>query len=193
MSTRTTNTLGVSEKTNTKVIKNRKREKKPMVGDGIYDYTMNKILNTSNNRLFDGEQHGITYTEKDGYQPSRFTGPNTKLFERLKKGEKGLSYADEVSKTHDLRYSVAKNREDIRIADNKMIASLEKAKKDKLDFNFNINPALFGIKSKKILEDYFYIYPNPSSGNEPLTDEERTLYMKVLSEQEMRGFGRCRF
>ena len=76
-----------------------------------------------------------------------------------------------------------------------MIESLNRAKKDKLDFDFNINQGLIGIKTKNFLEDYMGVQPTSFTtyGEENLGDEERTLYKKVLTEQEMRGFGRCRF
>ena len=122
-----------NKKTNTKV------GKKKQTGKGLYD---DSLFGSKTNTLKDGERHGLTYVQTSNttgkYVPSKFTGPNTSLYERLKKCEKGLSYSDEVAKTHDLRYSLAKSDVDVRTADTKMIESLNRAKKDKLDFDFNI-------------------------------------------------------
>ena len=192
MSTRT-------KKTNVKVGK-KQREKK-QTGKGLYDDTMNAIFGDKTNTLKSDERHGLTYVQtsnKTGkYVVSNFTGPNTSLFERLKKNQKGLSYADDVSMVHDLRYSLAKNDADVRTADLKMIESLNKAKRDKLDFDFNINQPLYGIKTKNFLEDYIGVKPTSFTtyGEQNLGEDEKSLYKKVLAQQELLGFGygMCKF
>lgn len=179
----------------------KKKKNKPLVGDGIYDDTMNSLFGSKTNTLKEGERHGLTYVQtsnKTGkYVPSNFTGPNTALFERLKKNQKGLSYSDDVSMVHDLRYSLAKSDKDIRTADLKMIESLNKAKRDKLDFDFNINQPLYGIKTKNFLEDYIGVKPSSFTtyGEQNLGEDEKSLYKKVLAQQELLGFGfgRCKF
>ena len=124
------------------------KKKKNLKGNGIYDDTMNSLFGSKTNTLKEGEKHGLTYVQTSNttgkYVPSNFTGPGTQLFERLKKNQKGLSYADDVAMVHDLRYSLAKSDADVRNADTKMIESLNRAKKDKLDFDFNINQGLYG-------------------------------------------------
>jgi len=54
---------------------------------------------------------------------------------------------------HDIRYSLAKSNTDIRDADNKMISTLKRGKKKKLDNNINIQMGMKGIQSKTIFED----------------------------------------
>lgn len=174
---------------------------KKQSGKGLYDDTMNSLFGDKTNTLKSGEKHGLTYVQTSNttgkYVVSNFTGPGTSLFERLKKNQKGLSYSDDVSMVHDLRYSLAKSDKDIRTADLKMIESLNRAKKDKLDFDFNINQGLYGIKTKNFLEDYIGVKPSSFTiyGEENLGEDEKSLYKKVLAQQELLGFGfgRCKF
>ena len=52
-------------------------------------------------------------------------GPGTKIVDRLNKNIKPKSYADKVSLKHDIDYTTAKNKNDIRKADEKMLSSLK--------------------------------------------------------------------
>ena len=89
--------------------------------------------------------------------------------------------------THDLRYSLAKSEQDIRDADLKMLSLLSKAKKNKLDSQFNILQAEL-IKTKIMLEkmgipkSWF-----ASWGGSPENMIE--LFRSELNKLEMQGFG----
>ena len=76
-----------------------------------------------------------------------------------------------------------------------MCSSLEKAKREKLDYKFNINQGIYGIQAKIFLEDYFYVPKTTFTtfGEEHLSPEEKALYTKVLGEEQMKGFGKCKF
>jgi hypothetical protein len=96
-----------------------------------------------------------------------YEGPGTKLKERiLKKKIKGVDNADNISKLHDINYTLANNKDDIRVADEKMLNSLKKNIYNPIDL-FNATPAYIGIKSKTLLEDYApgFLTPDIDIGN----------------------------
>ena len=140
-----------------------------------------------------GENHTFLYTGKGilGLEKASFMGPGTNLTKRLKMNSQPKTYSDKVSQAHDIRYGLSENIVDIRKADNKMLQSLEKASKEKLDYEFNIKQGQVGIKSKIFLEDYMKINPKTfaSFGKNDLSKEEIDLYTNKLNELEMEGFG----
>lgn len=163
-------------------------------GAGVIDKLSNLILDTSQNQLFPGEKHQIIYNDKTKtYMGAVYSGPGTHLTERLKRGDKPLSYVDSVAELHDINYGLAKTNDDIRNADNRMVASLTKAKNQKLDSDFNINQAML-IKAKILLEDKLGVPKEffTKYGIDSLTPDEIKLYQQKQSELQAQGFGRRR-
>jgi len=103
---------------------------------------------------FDNEKHSPLYT-KDGIKIANYMGPGTDLVKRLNdfNNNRPLTYADKTSMAHDIRYSIATKKSDIRQADNKMIETIDKGIKNKSDYRINLELAKKGIQSKKLVED----------------------------------------
>jgi len=143
-----------------------------------------------------GEKHAYLYTGSKssnilGLEKASYMGPGTKLTQRLLQNSKPKNYSDKVSQAHDIRYGLSQNTSDIRKADEKMLKSLEKAKREKLDYKFNIIQGEVGIKSKIFLEDKIGIKPEffTDFGIDKLSSREATLYQNKLNELELQGFG----
>ena len=58
-----------------------------------------------------------------GYQ---YMGPGTHLKKRLARGDPGINRSDRIAKDHDIDYDKAKDLNDKRVADRKMIAKIDK-------------------------------------------------------------------
>ena len=156
-------------------------------GGDLFQSTLNTVLSTKKNKLLAGEKHGIIKTKDGKLNPAVYMGPNTNLSVRIPRKGIPLSHVDKISKAHDLRYSLAKSEQDIRDADLKMLSLLSKAKKNKLDSQFNILQAEL-IKTKIMLEkmgipkSWF-----ASWGGSPENMIE--LFRSELNKLEMQGFG----
>jgi hypothetical protein len=150
-----------------------------------------------------GEKHAYLYTGSKssnilGLEKGSYIGPGTRLTQRLLQNSKPKTYSDTVAQAHDIRYGLSQNTSDIRKADEKMLKSLEKAKREKLDYKFNIIQGEVGIKSKIFLEDKIGIKPEffTDFGIDNLNSSEIKLYRNKLNELELQGFGHrnmCRF
>jgi len=90
---------------------------------------------------------------------ANYAGPGTRIFQRLKDGDKPKSVVDLISKIHDIEYTLSQTastkegmRKKIRRADEGMIKKLASSKKYKLDNFVNIGIGnLIALKVK--LED----------------------------------------
>lgn len=151
-----------------------------------------------------GENHAYLYTGSTksnilGLERASFMGPGTNLTKRLKQNSQPKTYSDKVSQAHDIRYGLSENISDIRIADNKMLKSLKKASKEKLDYKFNIIQGNVGINTKIFLEDKLGVKPEffTDFGINNLTKEEIDLYSNKLKILQQEGFGvirmKCKF
>ncbi len=98
---------------------------------------------------FPGEKH-IFMNTPEGFTKSNFAGPGTNLEARLARGDRGINQIDEASKLHDIAYSLAKDEQDIRKADNEMIKRV-KAATDSSELQKNI--VIGALKAKKLGED----------------------------------------
>ncbi len=121
-------------------------------GEGLYQDVVNginRMIGSKAPPLFDGEYH---------LPDSNWTGPGTRIKERIARGDKPLNAVDAASQIHDLEYNHIKRTESnpierakkVRISDEKALQSYQKA--------LGTNPilgrlAFTGIKSKNILED----------------------------------------
>ena len=122
-----------------------------IVGKGFIDSITNKVLSNKHNIALPNEKHQKIYLSDGTYNPARFSGPGTNLSTRIKRGDQPLSYVDKTAEAYDLKYALANNNQDIRAADIRMVQSLNKARANKLDSNFNINQAEL-IRLKILLE-----------------------------------------
>ena len=161
-------------------------------GRGIIDKIANALLSTKENKLLDGEKHQMIKLPDGRIAPAVFSGPGTQLETRIRRGDKPLSYVDKTAQAHDLRYQLATSEADIKLADKKMIDSLEKAKKEGLDNMFNIRQAEL-IKAKYLLQDKFGMPTTwfTSFGLESMKDKSLIPVMAdKLKSLEQEGFGR---
>jgi len=166
-----------------------KKRKSRIVGKGFIDSISNKVLSNKHNIALPGEKHQIIYLSDGTYNPARYSGPGTNLSTRIKRGDQPLSYVDKTAQAHDLKYALANNNQDIRAADIRMVQSLNKARANKLDSNFNINQAEL-IRLKILLEkagakpEWFTTYGRASE-----TPSDITIYEHKLKELQQQGFG----
>ena len=128
------------------------KKAKARKGKGVIDGIANMVLSNKHNRALPNEKHQIIYLPDGTYNPARYSGPNTQLETRLRRGDKPLSYVDTVAQAHDLRYRLAQTEADVRTADNKMVQLIAQGRRSGKDSNFNLNQADL-IKAKILLED----------------------------------------
>ena len=120
---------------------------------------------------------------------ANYAGPGTNIGKRLQRGDLPVSETDRVAMAHDIRYGLARNYDQVRVADRKMIKALSRVQKEKRDSKFNTRAAAAVIKAKMGLEnrglprDYF------AQHGESNTPEETALMKGTLSKLEQRGLG----
>ena len=81
----------------------------------------------------------------------RFCGPGTKLKQRLLRGDQPINRVDEVCKRHDIAYSHAKSRDDIKTADKQMLKDLYEIKDPTFGERVGRFVAYTGIKAKQMI------------------------------------------
>ena len=119
------------------------KSSKNSVGCGIYDKTVNFLTGS---KLKDGEKHAIIYDPiKKKYTAANYIGPGTDLLTRLKNKDEPIVKADRVAQAHDIRYTLSKDVNGIKAADEKMVTKLKSLRKNKEDSAFNTYPAQIGI------------------------------------------------
>jgi hypothetical protein len=141
--------------------------------------------------IFPGEHHAIVRVPNGKFGRANFTGPGTRIVERIKRGDPPRVLSDKVSRAHDLRYALAGDSTDkIRAADLKMLKSLEQLKREGTDRGININPAMIGIRGKVLAENFGVL--SKSAFIDPKfkpTDADKALMRSELKKMEQQGFG----
>lgn len=157
-----------------------------MIGGNIIGNIYSKI----SGQRFEDERHTPLYTDK-GFKLAEFAGPSTHVKYRLVNKIEPINYTDKTAEAHDLRYLLSENENDVKLADEKMIQSLEKGEKDELDYAVNLKTLKLIMKSKRGLEDYGVWDKGSFSSMEgkKLNQEDRNLFRNKLNELEIQGFG----
>lgn len=164
----------------------RKPKKKTTKGGGLYDKTMNLLTGSD---LQPGERHPPMRT-KWGFKPGNYVGPGTHVLEKTKKGVKPINFTDKNANAHDIRYSLAKDRKDVRNADKKMVEVSNRGLKDKSDYKFNLRQTKYGILAKMKLEDAGISPERFTDFGGDLEPEDRKVLEDRLAELEQDGFGK---
>lgn len=97
---------------------------------------------------FPGEKHLVLNTDS-GFTRANYCGPGTNILKRLRRGDEGVSDVDSACKIHDLLYSTAKNKQDIRAADNRLLSDINKSSSGVIQKNI----LRAGLKTKTLGED----------------------------------------
>lgn len=142
---------------------------------------------------FAGEKHGILTLPNGKYGTANYMGPGTNLIARLKRGDPPRTEVDKASMAHDIRYSLARNTDDIRKADNIMMNAVDRIARNRGDDPKNIAQARL-IKLKTIGEDLGVIRRDAFSGdlaNKEIDDKDRILMMSKIAGLAHEGYGMC--
>lgn len=179
------------------MIKNKKTKLNKKIGCGIYDKSVNYLLKPEI-KLKDGEKHAIMYNNGK-FIPANYSGPGTDIITRLKKNIKPINDIDKTAQAHDIRYSLSKNTNDIKNADNKMVNKIKDLRKNNKENLFNSLPSQLGIQANQVLEKilpdkYYDKFVNYMTGykdfNKNLKEDDKLLLENKLKELENEGFGK---
>ena len=158
---------------------------KSQQGQGYSD-VINKLgLAKGKRKLRKGELHAILYT-KDGFKAGSYIGPHTDIIYKVKNDIKPISMVDKTAQAHDIRYSLAKNKEDIRKADLKMLQTIKQKKKE--DYWINRKIASIPIKAK-ILVEKMGIPTSKIATFGGVDNKDVPMLEDKLYELEQQGFG----
>jgi len=158
---------------------------KKVKGGGLYQDLANRLGGT----LGENEIHAPIYTKK-GWKFASYMGPQTELYDNIRKGKKPVSKSDTVAQAHDLRYSMSKTPKDVRAADLKMINKLDDLQKKGEDYKVNILMGKLPIKLKMWAEDRGIIKPGSFSSMKGVPPEEKDLAEETLGKLEAKGYGK---
>lgn len=108
------------------------------------------------------ERHGVIWVPGAGFEHANYMGPGTDIFGRIARGDKGKTPIDQISKLHDIDYTLASGtaktdaeQGDLgREADERMIRSGWKAYKEGKENLFNVVEGAGLIRAKTLLEDW---------------------------------------
>ncbi len=112
--------------------------------------------------LFGGENHGVLWVPGKGFERANYMGPGTNIMARLERKDKGKTAIDEISRLHDIDYTLASGEsatqeEQVRKgreADERMIKNGWNAYKSGKENIFNLTEGAGLIKAKTLLEDW---------------------------------------
>lgn len=141
--------------------------------------------------LLPEEKHMIMKTDT-GWKKASYMGPGTDIISRIEKGDKPVSKADKVAMTHDIRYSLASDLDDIRKADNKMVNKLKDIQSKKQDYKINTTIPKLAIQGKMLAENLGVLDKRKFvdfNENKTLSDKQRKMLMNKLQELQSQGYG----
>jgi hypothetical protein len=142
---------------------------------------------------FAGEKHVVLKLPNGKIGFANWAGPGTRVLARVKRGDPPRTYVDKIAKTHDIDYSLSGgDPKKVREADDRMLKSLEIAKKDKKDSDFNINGGLMLMKAKTMAEDLNLLKKGSFASNQPLTNEDKEVLEKEAMKLKQEGFGKAK-
>lgn len=140
---------------------------------------------------FAGEKHAILKLPNGKWGLASYAGPGTKVLARVKRGDPPRTMVDKIAKRHDIDFALSDaDPQKVREADNRMIKSLELAKKDKKDSDFNINAGLAIMQAKTMAEDLNLLKKGSFASKQPLTAEDKELLEKESKKLQQEGFGK---
>ena len=148
------------------------------------------VYSSVSGQRFKDERHVPLITDQ-GLKLAEFAGPNTHIKYRLENTIKPLGAVDKSSKAHDLRYSLSKNIDDVRYADNKMISKLEEIDRKGLDYKLNVKAVKSAMKAKRLFEDVGVWSKGSFSDMKgaELPEEDKRLFETELNKLVQEGFG----
>jgi hypothetical protein len=144
---------------------------------------------------FAGEKHAILELPNGKNGVANYMGPGTQVLKRLKRGDVGRTFADNVAKRHDIDYALAATEgskeaqiKAIREADDRMINTLSKNKdKDKAR---NIQLGLRLIQAKKMGENLGVLSKSKFAGElSNLSAADKAVLLSNKSALAQQGFG----
>jgi hypothetical protein len=144
---------------------------------------------------FTGEKHAILELANGKNGVANYMGPGTEVLKRLKRGDPGRTFADNVAKRHDIDYALAATEgtkeaqlKAIREADNRMISTLSKNKdKDKAR---NIQMGLRLIQAKTAGENLGVLSRSKFAGElANLSAADKAILLSNKSALAQQGFG----
>ena len=167
-----------------------RKEKEPIHqqhGGGLYDRVVNKLFGAN---LRDGEIHAPVWTSS-GLKFGSYIGPGSDVIGRIREGIQPVSNSDRVAQKHDLAYGFAKNADDVRAADLKMVAKLNDLQSKGDEYRANVWMGRIPIQANMKMEDWGIIkkgsFADYKGWNN--TDDEKVARDK-LTELEMAGYGK---
>ena len=154
---------------------------------GALNGAANLVSDQSINKLMPGELHGLLQLPNGKLARAQFMGPGTRVVERVKKGERGLTAVDTESKWHDIAYGLAKNQADIGAADRHMLSKINEFARDKKDIPWNLNQGrLIGIKAT--LDNFKPGLIGSTFGG--VDQKDIPLYENTKKQLEAQGYGK---
>ena len=138
---------------------------------------------------YPGERHQVLKLANGKIGTASFSGPGTQVVKRIKRGDKPRTAVDKAAMAHDLRYTLADDDAEYRVADQKMINKLKALQESKGDLNFNI-PRY--IMQAKTAGESIGIFKKDTfvDTSQKVSDEDRKLLQGKLTELEQEGYGR---
>jgi len=148
------------------------------------------VYSSVSGQRFKDERHVPLITDK-GVKLAEFAGPGTHIKYRIENNIQPLNAVDKSAKAHDIRYSLSKNVDDVRFADNKMISKLEEIDRKGLDYKLNVKAVKTAMKAKRLFEDVGVWDKGSFSDMKgaELSDSDKQLFESELNKLVQEGFG----
>ena len=136
---------------------------------------------------FPGEKHAILKLPNGNNGVANFMGPGTEVVKRIKRKDPPRTPADAVAMAHDLRYTLARDVNDIREADVKMVDKLNKI----VDAPRNIFLGKRLIQAKMKAEDAGLLARDrfATKGFKRPPPEDAHVLEAALKTMQMQGYG----
>ena len=146
---------------------------------------------------FAGETHMIMKLPNGKNGVANYMGPGTEVIERVRRGDPGRTPSDTVAKRHDIDYVLAASTRDkakqlqqVRNADDRMINSLKRIKANRGDALRNISAGMRLIQAKKIGEDLGLLAKDRFSGPySSISAGDSALLQTAQGELTQEGYG----
>lgn len=172
--------------------------RKEQAGSGVMDKLSNMFPDSDANArdIYPGEHHAIVKLPNGRFGRSNYTGPGTRIVERLKRrgGDPPRVESDAVSQAHDIRYALAQQAADperaVRNADEIYIKKMKALQRSGLDSSLNIQPAMRTIQAKIKAEDWSLLSRDKFIDTKhSYSQNDSNLLNSKLNELAQQGYG----